>query len=349
MESNQHPSSTEHTENSETSGPKSIFVSNLSPLTNETTLAGFFSFCGKIEDIQLTTYSGQSAEAVVTFESPAAAKTALLLSNAMINDRAINVTIYVPGQERTSGGESSSIHGDAVPNKPHLAAAEDRSSTSVMASLLAAGYVLGQDAVQKAKEIDEKNQFTAKATAVANKAKEKLIEFDEQYGVSNSVTAMTSGVQTKAREIDDQYKISDGFSNIVKNVSDTIEMSLDALQRKSREIQESPKVKSTVDSFWDFVAPATESVKHQYNEIKEQTKREINDLTGDFPPEQQQHPNQQHGQEQSPVIPPGQEELINFDAPVDNNNQQQQQQQQQQHQQNEPSVDNNNNQAVHLN
>lgn len=79
--------------------PTAVFVSNISPNAADKTVSDFFSFCGEIKSLVLRRTAGQAdgtQEAIVTFESSAAAKTAQLLTNALIVDRAITVRVYVP-------------------------------------------------------------------------------------------------------------------------------------------------------------------------------------------------------------------------------------------------------------
>jgi RNA recognition motif-containing protein len=55
-----------------------VHVKNISSATSEKEVKDFFSFCGKISNLEITP-SGETQSATVTFEKETAAKTALLL------------------------------------------------------------------------------------------------------------------------------------------------------------------------------------------------------------------------------------------------------------------------------
>jgi hypothetical protein len=85
--------------------PTAVFVTNISPSAGDKTVSDFFSFCGEIRSLVLRHAAGHAdgtQEAIVTFESAAAAKTAQLLTNALIVDRAISVRIYNPEKGKSS-------------------------------------------------------------------------------------------------------------------------------------------------------------------------------------------------------------------------------------------------------
>eukprot|EP01121_Diplochlamys_sp_Union-15-3_P002669 TRINITY_DN12396_c0_g1_i1.p1 TRINITY_DN12396_c0_g1~~TRINITY_DN12396_c0_g1_i1.p1 ORF type:complete len:276 (-),score=51.50 TRINITY_DN12396_c0_g1_i1:37-813(-) len=80
-----------------------VFVSNLSPEVDEAILTDFFSFCGNIKKIEIRSANNadedddideMSRVAIVTFYNESSANSALLLSQALIKDRAITVELF---------------------------------------------------------------------------------------------------------------------------------------------------------------------------------------------------------------------------------------------------------------
>jgi RNA recognition motif-containing protein len=244
-----------------------VYVSNVSPSANEKTVSEFFSFCGRITDLKLNTYPNKGGEAIVTFETEAAAKTALLLTNALIADRPITVVPFTETDEKnfnhacsTSETVRTELHGDQVPNKTHAASAEERTKLSVIASLLAAGYTLGTDAFSKAREIDEQNQLSAKAAAAVEVVKAKANEIDQKLKISENVAAGYTAVGNKVREIDEQYKVSDNIAAAYKTAATNIEAGV-------QKAKETPAVQTATRTVNSYLTPATETLK----EIKQQT------------------------------------------------------------------------------
>jgi hypothetical protein len=262
-----------------------VLVSNISPSANEKTLAGFFSFCGTIINIKLNSYPDAPGEAVVEFDSEAAAKTALLLTNAVIADRPITVTVYSDSStsgsstfNNTPGGQSVEISGSDIPNRNNLPA-DQRTQTSVIASLLAAGYTLGTDTFEKARQYDEQNHISQSISAAAAAARDKILELDQQLKISETTSNLASGVATKTRELDQQWGISATTSNIFKNIADTVEVGVNAITTKAKE---SPAIQATVSSLShaaenvsNYMAPTAEAVKSNVESIREQTNQNI--------------------------------------------------------------------------
>lgn len=81
---------------------RAVLVENLSPSVTEKTLKDFFFLCGPIESITLNEQKNaqgdaeESLVAVVVFEESSAAETAVLLTNAVLVDRAITVRFFFP-------------------------------------------------------------------------------------------------------------------------------------------------------------------------------------------------------------------------------------------------------------
>ena len=74
----------------------------------------------------------------------------------------------------------------------------------VVKTMLARGYILGKDALGKAKAFDESHQVSASATA-------KVAELSERYGITDKLCA---GVKV-VRFVDKNYHISNTTKSIV--------------------------------------------------------------------------------------------------------------------------------------
>jgi hypothetical protein len=140
----------------------------------------------------LRTLEGGVKEAVIDFQTDAAAKTALLLTNALIVDRPITVAQYT-GAPIHKGSEEMVSHetkvtGDQITHQQHIVPDQERTKTSVIASMVAAGYNMGADAVDKARA------------------------YDEQHSITQSIQAQTEALKAKAQEINQQYKIGETAS-----------------------------------------------------------------------------------------------------------------------------------------
>ncbi|CAL1357408.1 unnamed protein product [Linum trigynum] len=78
----------------------------------------------------------------------------------------------------------------------------------VVKEMLAMGYVLGKDALGKAKEFDESHQVSATATA-------KVAEFTERIGLADKLFAGMEAVKA----VDDKYHVSETTKSAVSATS----------------------------------------------------------------------------------------------------------------------------------
>jgi len=267
---------------------RSVLVTNISPSANEKTVSDFFSFCGKINQLYLKKEEGKdTSSAVIQFETESAAKTALLLTNALIVDRPITVTAFLPSSSETTSTEGTpapvaeETHGTPVDpaNITHKdfggVADEDRSKTSVVASLIAAGYTLAENALEKAKDLDERNNFSARAKVVVDQMVVKAQQIDAQYGISDKANAAVASVKDTAHKLDAQYGISDYTATAVAALKIGAQVGLDAAHSGLQKAQENPTIKKGVDSVKSAVTQGVSMAEKTFNDVTVQTRHEI--------------------------------------------------------------------------
>ncbi|CAL5025673.1 unnamed protein product [Urochloa decumbens] len=135
-----------------------------------------------------------SQVAYITFKDNQGAETAMLLTGATIVDMAVIVT------PATDYELPAYVLADLEPKdtKPSaLQKAED-----IVGTMLAKGFILGRDALDKAKAMDEKHQLTSTATA-------RVSSFDKRIGLSEKISVGTSAVNDKVKEMDQKYQVSE--------------------------------------------------------------------------------------------------------------------------------------------
>ncbi|GAB4826422.1 hypothetical protein Ancab_009287 [Ancistrocladus abbreviatus] len=137
--------------------------------------------------------------AYITFKDVPGAQTAVLLSGATIVDQTVTIALapdYKPPataafSPKVTENTSNTGAGSAVQK------AED-----IVTTMLAKGFVLGKDAVDKAKAFDEKHQLTSTASA-------KVASLDQKIGFSEKITMGTTLVNDKMREVDQKFQVSE--------------------------------------------------------------------------------------------------------------------------------------------
>ncbi|KAJ4912198.1 Binding partner of ACD11 1 [Raphanus sativus] len=187
---------------------RSVKVSNLSSGATEHGIKEFFSFSGEVESIDI---QGNEHSAYVTFKDPQGAETAVLLSGASIADQSVIIEMApnytppaAPHAETQSGGGGGGV-AESVVQK-----AED-----VVSSMLAKGFILGKDAVGKAKAFDEKLGFTSTATA-------GVASIDQKIGLTQKITAGTSLVTEKIKGVDQSFQVTERTKSAFATAEQTV-------------------------------------------------------------------------------------------------------------------------------
>lgn len=68
--------------------------------------------------------------------------------------------------------------------------------------MLARGFILGKDALNKAKTFDEKHQLTSTAST-------KVASFDQKIGFSEKISMGATMVNDKVKEMDQKFQVSE--------------------------------------------------------------------------------------------------------------------------------------------
>ncbi|KAK8691594.1 hypothetical protein V6N13_075098 [Hibiscus sabdariffa] len=175
---------------------KTVQVSNISLAASERDIKEFFSFSGDIQYVEMRRETENAQVAYVTFKDTQGADTAILLTGAKIVDLSVNITpiedYQLPPEALLSNTEKNPVVTDSNVQK-----AEDMVST-----MLAKGFVLGKDAIAKAKAFDEQHQLTLNASAA-------VTSFDQKMGLSEKLSIGTAAVNEKMREMDERYQVSE--------------------------------------------------------------------------------------------------------------------------------------------
>ncbi|XP_077227054.1 binding partner of ACD11 1-like [Tasmannia lanceolata] len=157
-----------------------IQVLDLSPKITVSDLTTFFSYCGTIEDITLHRNGDQSRSAFVTFRQPYAQKTALLLNGATIVDSQVRILplpnlVEIPISSSTSENMNSDAH-----NKKVCLITKAQTAVRTMSSK-------GQEALQRAKELEQKYEVSETGRALSEQAKLAIITAEKTVEHAGSV------------------------------------------------------------------------------------------------------------------------------------------------------------------
>ncbi|KAG8390506.1 hypothetical protein BUALT_Bualt01G0090500 [Buddleja alternifolia] len=186
---------------------RTVKVSNVSLNASEQDIKEFFSFSGVIEYVEMKSDNERSQTAFITFKDPQGAETSVLLSGATIVDQSVIIALepdYV--LPSASASENNNLNG---------AASAAQKAVDVVSSMLAKGFILGKDAVNRAKAFDEKHQFTTTAT-------EKVATLDQKIGWSEKITTGATIVNDKVKEMDQKFQVSEKTKSAFATAEQTV-------------------------------------------------------------------------------------------------------------------------------
>ncbi|KAL4326116.1 hypothetical protein GQ457_11G005910 [Hibiscus cannabinus] len=175
---------------------QSVKVLNVSMAATEQDLMEFFSFSGEIAHVEIQGDNERSRVAYITFKDPQGAETAVLLTGATIVDQPVTIEL-APDYKPPASAIPATENKDGAGAESAVQKAED-----VVSTMLAKGFILGKDAVGKAKAFDEKHQFTSTASA-------KVASLDQKIGFTEKFNAGSIILNEKAREVDQKYQVSE--------------------------------------------------------------------------------------------------------------------------------------------
>lgn len=176
-----------------------VNVENISTKTSEDEIKSFFSFCGKIQSLNVKPTGEDTQSASVTFEKTAAAKTALLLDNTQLGPNSVQVSSTKSIDE--IAGEHAASAEEAKDGEQHIEQ-EQKPRARIFAEYLAHGYVLSDKAIESALAADKQNGYSTKFTqALQNfdsktQASQKAQAVDAKLGLTNKAFAGWNSLTT---------------------------------------------------------------------------------------------------------------------------------------------------------
>ncbi|CAO3612091.1 unnamed protein product [Cunninghamella blakesleeana] len=183
--------------------PNYILVNNISLDSTETTVREFFLFCGKIKEFELQIDETESYQVgLIHFEREAAARTAALLSNALLDEHHITASPFY--SDYFSFDDKASDDGSE-------ASQESKPKSRIVAEILANGYILQDQIVAKGLHYDERYRFSTTLLSYLNKLQSNVKHYDEKYRIWD-----------RAIEIDQKYKLQDKMQFAVTKAQEAL-------------------------------------------------------------------------------------------------------------------------------
>ncbi|GAB2227532.1 hypothetical protein Droror1_Dr00009354 [Drosera rotundifolia] len=191
---------------------KTVKVCNVSLSAFEKDIKEFFSFSGDIEYVELNSENERSQTAYVTFKDTQGAETAVLLSGATIVDQSVIIALAPDYKLPTV----ASLPQTGIENRTDGASGSAvQKAEDIVTTMLAKGFVLGKDALGKAKSFDEKLQLSSTASA-------KVASLDQKIGLTEKISLGTTLVNEKMKEVDQKFQVSEKTKTAFATAEQTV-------------------------------------------------------------------------------------------------------------------------------
>lgn len=200
---------------------RTVKVCNVSLGASEQDIKEFFSFSGDIEYVEMQSENERAQTAFVTFKDLQGAETAVLLSGATIVDQSVTIAL-APDYKLPP---TASAPPPAAENQNTAGAGSAvQKAEDVVSSMLAKGFILGKDAVNKAKSFDEKMRLTSTATAT-------VASLDQKIGLSEKINMGTTIMNDKVKEMDQKYQVSEKTKSAIAAAEQTVSSAGSAIMK----------------------------------------------------------------------------------------------------------------------
>ncbi|KAE8661487.1 putative esterase [Hibiscus syriacus] len=178
---------------------KTVKVSNISPEASERDIEEFFSFSGDIQYVEMRRLKFSSRLCYLQGVARSGYSNAV---DSTIIDFSINITPEEDYELPPKAIQSN------MEKKPVVMDSNTKKAEEMMSTMLARGFILVKDAINKAKAFDERHHLVLNASAAVTSIDQKMREMDELYQVSE-LTKSTLAVT--------EHKVNSAGSVIMSN------------------------------------------------------------------------------------------------------------------------------------
>lgn len=249
----------------------SVIASHIPSNVTPEKIREFFSFCGKIDSLNQIEDDGKFKKYEVVFASPKAVSTALLLSDTELDNTFIKVE-EVPEITDGATGVAPQQGGAGVDNKLSQendaivtgdknyddVEQEEKPKYAIFAQLLADGYVVSDQVINKGIEFDKKNGISQKFNDFITSLDKKYVHSDDPDSKFNQQVQKAqesyakSGLDLKLRKyFEDASKLSLGlkiheyYTSFVKDVNQVHQEAVRLANIKKKSLEEKDSENNT--------------------------------------------------------------------------------------------------------
>ncbi|XP_054810589.1 binding partner of ACD11 1-like isoform X2 [Prosopis cineraria] len=214
----------------------------------------------------MQSHDERSQTAYVTFKDLQGAETAVLLSGATIVDLSVTVTLD-PDYKLPPAALASS---ETATKTPVGGDSAFRKAEDVVSSMLAKGFILGKDAVNKARTFDERHQLSSTASA-------KVASFDQKIGLTEKISVGASVVSDRVREVDQKYQVSEKTKSAFAAAEQKVSTAGSALMKNRYVLTGASWVTGAFNKVAKAAGEVGQKTKEKVEDAEQEEKRKVED------------------------------------------------------------------------
>lgn len=140
----------------------------------------------------------------------------------------------------------------------------------MVSSMLAKGFILGKDAVNKAKTFDERHQLSSTASA-------KVASFDQKIGLTEKISVGATVVSDRVREVDQKYQVSEKTKSAFAVAEQKVSTAGSALMKNRYVLTGASWVTGAFSKVAKAAGEVGQKTKEKVESAEEEEKRKMED------------------------------------------------------------------------
>lgn len=249
---------------------KTVKVSNVSLKASEQELKEFFSFSGDVLYVEMKSEHEEANTAYVTFKDSQGADTAVLLTGATIRDKVVTISLEPEYQLPPEAFAPPPMNASAQSENQAGAQSALRKAEDVVSSMLAKGFILGKDAVNKAKSFDDKHKLTSTAST-------RIASLDQKIGLTEKISMGTSAVNSKVKEMDQKFQVSEKTKSAFAVAEEKVSTAGSAIMKNRYVLTGATWVTGAFNRVAKAAGEVGQKTKEKMGKAEEEQKRKIVD------------------------------------------------------------------------
>jgi len=242
-----------------------VICSDIPVSTDDSKIKEFFSFCGKVDTIDVISKTEKTKTVRVKFASQSAVSTATLLNGAELNGGTIHVKAENASLEKANAADFESTNNSTSGVIPQ----EEKPKSTIAAEYLANGYVLSDNLIQKAVEFDKKHDISSRFKSFLQGIDNKY-HFQAKGQEVNAKLGLDEKFNQGKKTLDDYLdkfkkgkygsKLNDMYTNVATDVSQVHEQA----KKIAREKEGKPTTEGTgpiIDPTINTIGPESSTAK----------------------------------------------------------------------------------------